>query len=114
MDLGRYNSKQNNQQKIDEMSNYCPSIPMPEARKESALRPYDLPVRQESIVDLGFKRTRDQKIVGLVGLARSYNALGKTFILKKELMFAKSALIQAGVQFAIGSLALGDLEVNIV
>lgn len=88
------------------MSNYCPSIPMPEARKESALRPYDVPVREESIIDLNFKRTRNEKIVGLVGLARSYNALGKTFVLKKELIFAKNALMQAGVKFVLDCLTL--------
>lgn len=86
---------------IDIMSNYCPSIPMPEARKESARRPYDLPVRQESIVDLDFKRTREQKIAGIVGLAISYNALGKTFVLNKNLMFAKSALEAAKARFVI-------------
>lgn len=86
---------------IDIMSNYCPSIAMPEARKESALRPYDLPVRQESIIDLNFKRTREQKIAGLVGLAASYNALGKTFILKQEMIYAKNALMAARARFVM-------------
>lgn len=83
------------------MSNYCPSIKMPEARKDSALRPYDIPVREESIIDLDFKRTREQKIAGLVGIATSYNALGKTFVLKKNMMFAKKALEAAKVRFIV-------------
>lgn len=82
------------------MSNYCPSIAMPEARKDAEVRrPYDLPVRPESIVDLNFKRTKAEKITGLVALAQMSNTLGKAFIVKKEYEFAMDALIEARVRF---------------
>lgn len=83
------------------MSNYCPSIPMPAARKDSARRPYDVPVREESIIDLHYKRTQEQKIIAIVGIGASYNALGKTFVLKKSMLFAKKALKAARVRFII-------------
>ena len=83
------------------MSNYCPNIEMPPARKDSERRPYDAPIRAESIIDLNFKRTREQKIRGLIGLAISYNALGKNFILKQEFKYAAQALENAGVKFSV-------------
>lgn len=81
------------------MDNPCPNIAMPPARKDSVLRPYDVPVRPESVVDLDFKRTREQKIIGLINIARSFNVLGKPYILKKCFAYAKNSLNKAGVRF---------------
>lgn len=82
------------------MSNYCPSIAMPKPRKDVEMkRPYDVPVRPESIVNLDFKRTRAQKITGLVALAQMTNTLGKAFIVKREYEYAMDALMAAKVRF---------------
>ena len=81
------------------MDYYCPNIAMPPARKDSNLRPYDIPVRPESVVDLEFKRNREQKIIGLINIARSFNVLGKPYILKKCFAYARTALKDAGVRF---------------
>lgn len=92
--------KSNKFNEVGTMSNYCLSIAMPEARDESPIkRPYDEPVRPESLIDLNFKRTLNQKIRGLVAIAQMSNTLGKAFVVKKEHEFAIDALIAAKVHF---------------
>ena len=102
MDLGLYTSKHNNKHMRLTMSNYCPSIAMPEDRKDAEVkRPYDVPVRPESVIDLNFKRTCSEKVVGLVAMARMSNSLGKTFILKRQYKYALEALISSKVSFVL-------------
>lgn len=53
----------------------------------SCIRPYDAPIRPESIIDFDFTRTREEKIVAIMAMARAFNALGQTFKLKYNFSF---------------------------
>lgn len=101
MDLGLYDSKQNNQLEKDDMSNYCPSIQMPADRRESARRPYDVPVREASTIDINFQRTAQDRVDAFVAIGRSMNILGKTFQLKQKYSYASWALERATIKYEI-------------
>lgn len=82
--------------------NPCPKIAMPEAREEKRVsRPYDLPPRPESIIDLDFKRTSNDRINAFIGLGLAKNALGQTLMLKQKFSFACPALYHAKVRFEL-------------
>ena len=81
------------------MTNYQLKADIPCVGNIPERRPYDAQVRPESIIDLNFKRTPSEKIPGLIAFARSYNALGSSFILKNGYGYAIDALTAAGVRF---------------
>ncbi len=84
------------------MSSYCPSIKMPEARKESSRkRPYDVPVRPESIIDLNYEKTFFNKVQAFIAIGRSMNALGHTLKLKEKYMTASYYLDKASIKYVI-------------
>lgn len=57
--------------------------------------------RPESVIDLEFTRTREQKITALIALGRANNKLGKRFKLKYNYSFAIPKLKEHGVKFDV-------------
>jgi hypothetical protein len=71
---------------------------------ENPKHPSHVQPRADSIIDLNFKRTREEKITALIAMARMSNSLGKTFNLKYNYSFAIPHLEAARVRFRVEGL----------
>lgn len=83
------------------MHNYCSHIPMPPANPYWELRPYDIPIRSDSIIDLNYRRSRQEKINAILGLARCAYLLGQKYKLNFKHSFAAAVLRDYGLPFEI-------------
>lgn len=57
--------------------------------------------RANSVINLDFKRTEEEKITAIVEMGRAMNVLGKTFNLDARFEFAVERLVTSGIRFVV-------------
>ena len=83
-----------NKKQKDTAQHWYPNMPNP-------THPSHFQPRANSVIDLEFKRTEEEKIVAIVEMGRAMNALGKTFNLNAKFGFAFERLVTSGISFVM-------------
>lgn len=78
----------------DTAQHWYPNMPNP-------THPSHFQPRANSVIDLDFKRTEEEKIVAIVEMGKAMNALGKTFNFNPRFEFAFERLVTSGIRFVI-------------
>lgn len=81
-------------QRQDAAQHWYPNMPNP-------THPSHFQPRTNSVIDLNFKRTEEEKITAIVEMGKAMNALGKTFNLDARFEFAVERLVISNVRFVV-------------
>jgi len=76
-------------------------VPHWEPNMPNPKHPSHMPPRPDSVIDLDFRRSNENKIKALIALGQSANMLGKTFKLKQKYIHCTHYLQKENIKFEV-------------